>query len=94
MIKFIGILLSALLFCSCSNRRTEAEQKQYIDSLFHVISCSPSIVDGPYTLENQLEACDLLIKEYPDRKKQFEDLKESIHLQIEQRDSDEPDYSF
>lgn len=94
MVKFFGFLMFTLLFCSCSSGRTEAEQKQYIDSLFHVISCSPSIVDGPYTLENQLEACDLLIKEYPNRKQQFEKIKESIHLQIERRDSDEPDYRF
>lgn len=94
MKKFIGFLFFAILFCSCGNGRTETEQKQYIDSLFHVISCSPSIVDGPYTHENQLEACDLLIKEYPDRKQQFEEIKKSIQLQIDQLDSEESDYVF
>ena len=94
MKKFIGIFFYAILFCSCGNGKTETEQKQYIDSLFNVISSSPSVVDGPYTLENQLEACDLLIMEYPDRKEQFEEIKESIQLQIKQRDAEESIYDF
>lgn len=75
-------------FTSCNNWRTKEEQKAYTDSLFHVISCSPTIVAGPYTLEDQLEACDLLIKEYPKKKEQFEDIKAIIQKQIEERDTE------
>lgn len=87
MKQLVGLFTLALLLGSCGSGRTEEEQKQYVDSLFHVVSCSPTIVDGPYTLEDQLEACDLLIKEYPDRKDQFEELKNTLRQQILTRDA-------
>lgn len=90
MRKILLMMMAVLCFglASCGNGRTEEEQKAYTDSLFHVISCSPTIVAGPYTLEDQLEACDLLIKEYPNKKEQFEDIKATIHKQIEERDTE------
>ena len=88
MKKILGLFFLTILLGSCGNGRSKEEQQQYVDSLFHVISCSPTIVDGPYTLEDQLEACDLLIKEYPKKKDKFEEIKATIQLQIEQRDSE------
>ena len=67
MNQLLTMIVAVVLMCSCSGRSKE-EQKAYTDSLFHVLSCSPTIVDGPYTLEDQLNACDLLIKEYPNKK--------------------------
>ena len=93
--KIFTIIISflvAIQLTSCGNGRSEAEQKKYVDSLFHVISCSPSIVDGPYTLEEQLEACDLLIREYPNKKEDFESIKVQIQEQIRQRGSEETKY--
>lgn len=85
--KNIGFLfIVAMLLSSCGNVRSKEEQKEYVDSLFHVISCSPTIVSGPYTFEDQLDACDLLIKEFPNKKKSFEEIKTKIREQIEQRD--------
>ena len=81
----IGIICP-LLLCSCGNGRTEAENKAYTDSLFNVVSSSPTIVAGRYTLEDQLEACDLLIKEYPNKKDEFIAIKDIIKKQINERD--------
>lgn len=81
---FFFIFTVSLLF-SCG-RRSQAEQKAYTDSLFHVISCSPTIVAGPYTLEDQLNACDLLIKEYPNKQAEFQNIKETIQKRIKERD--------
>ena len=80
-------LLASFLIVSCGGRNAE-RQKAYTDSLMHVISCSPTIVDGPYTLEDQLNACDLLIKEYPEKKGKFEEIKVIIKKQIKDRDED------
>ena len=87
MKRFVTMIFSVALMCSCGGRSKE-EQKAYTDSLFHVISCSPTIVAGPYTLEDQLNACDLLIKEYPNKKDEFENLKETIRKQIKDRDAE------
>ena len=84
MKRFVTMIFAVALMCSCGGRSKE-EQKAYTDSLFHVISCSPTIVAGPYTLEDQLNACDLLIKEYPNKKDEFENLKETIRTQIKDR---------
>ena len=84
-VLFVPIISYILLSCG---GRSEVEQKAYTDSLFHVISCSPTIVSGPYTLEDQLNACDLLIKEYPKKKSEFEKIKETIQKQIKERDSE------
>lgn len=86
MKKYIILTVSFILL-SCGGRSKE-EQKAYTDSLFHVISTSPSIVAGPYTLEDQLDACDKLIKEYPDKQDEFENLKATIQKQIDQRESE------
>lgn len=86
--KFIIMATFAIILLgSCGNGRTKEEQKAYTDSLFHVISCSPTIVGGPYTLENQLNACDLLIEEYPDRKSEIEKIKKTIQLQIREQNN-------
>lgn len=83
----ISTLAYLLYLSSCGNGRSKEEQQEYTDSLFHVISCSPTIVEGPYTLEDQLDACELLIKEFPERESQFEEIKSTIKKQIEERDS-------
>lgn len=77
-------LLASLLAVSCGGRNAE-QQKAYTDSLMHIISCSPTIVDGPYTLEDQLNACDLLIKEYPEKKERLEEIKATIKKQMQNR---------
>lgn len=87
-ILLMTLTVLCLVFVSCGNGRTKEEQKAYTDSLFHVISCSPTIVAGPYTLEDQLNACDLLIKEYPSKKDEFEKIKATIQKQIEERDTE------
>ncbi len=86
MKRILLIIFAGLLVSSC-NRRSESEQKEYTDSLFHVLSCSPTIVDGPYSLEDQLNACDLLMDEYPEKKDEFETIKKEIEHQIQSRDS-------
>lgn len=78
------ILQTSIFVISCGGRSVE-QQKVYTDSLMHVISCSPTIVDGPYTLEDQLNACDMLIKEYPEKKEKFEKIKSAIKKQIKER---------
>ena len=87
MKRFVTMIIAVALICSCGGRSKE-EQKAYTDSLFHVISCSPTIVAGPYTLEDQLNACDLLINEYPNKKDEIENLKETIRKQIKDRDAE------
>ena len=87
MKRFVTMIFAVALMCSCGGRSKE-EQKAYTDSLFHVISCSPTIVAGPYTLEDQLNACDLLIKEYPNKKDEIENLKETIRKQIKDSDAE------
>ena len=84
----IAIPTAVLLVSASCGGRSQAEQKAYEDSLYHVISCSPSIIDGPYTMEDQLEACDLLIKEWPGKREELEKIKEGIMHQIEVRDSE------
>lgn len=86
MKRILFLIFVCSLIYSC-NRRSNAEQKEYTDSLFHVLSCSPTIVDGPYSLEDQLNACDLLMDEYPDKKDEFEKRKKEIKHQIQSRDS-------
>lgn len=81
------LIAVSIIMVSCGGRSKE-EQKAYTDSLFHVISSSPSIVAGPYTLEDQLDACDKLIKEFPNKKEEFEEMKKTIRNQIAQRDSE------
>lgn len=88
VITFVLSSIIALGLQSCSNGRSELEQQEYTDSLLHVISCSPTIVDSHYTLEDQLDACDLLIKEYPNKKSDFEEIKATIKKQIEERDNE------
>ena len=85
--KIVPLLVMIAALGSCGNKRSEAEQKAYTDSLYHVISCSPTVVQGEYTLEDQLDACNLLIKEYPKQKGRFEQVKSSIREQIRVRDS-------
>lgn len=87
MKKAFVIVFIALLITSCSGR-SEEEQKAYTDSLFHVITCSPTIVRSSYTLEDQLNACELLIEEYPERKDKIEKIKKIIQKQIADRDSE------
>lgn len=83
------IVFSALIMISCGGR-TKEEQKAYEDSLFHVISCSPTIVTGPYTLEDQLNACDLLIKERPKDKEKLLLIKNKIQEQITEEYTSNP----
>lgn len=87
MTFIIMVTFAIILLASCGNGRTKEEQKAYTDSLFHVISCSPAIVGGSYTLENQLDACELLIEEYPDKKSEIEEIKEKIQLQIKEQNN-------
>lgn len=86
MKRILYIIFGCLFIVSC-NKRSKAEQKTYIDSLFHVLSCSPTIVNGPYSLEDQVNACDLLMDEYPEKKEEFEKIKKRIENQIQERDS-------
>ncbi len=83
------IVFSAFIMISCGGR-TKEEQKAYEDSLFHVISCSPTIVAGPYTLEDQLNACDLLIKERPEDKEEILLIKDKIQEQIAEETTSDP----
>lgn len=80
-------LCSMIVGCSfltvACGGRTKAEQKAYEDSLFHVISASPTIVNGAYTLQDQLNACDLLIKEHPEKKEELEVIKQQIQQEID-----------
>ena len=85
----LPIAICTITILSC-NKRSKSEQKAYVDSLFHVLSCSPTIVAGPYSLEDQLNACDLLIKEYPEKKEQFEVVRKEIEQQIHDRDNKSP----
>lgn len=80
---FLSLIITAILSSCNSGVRSKEEHQQYVDSLFNVISSSPTIVDGSYTLTDQLEACDLLIKEYPDKKDDFEKIKATIQSQID-----------
>lgn len=86
--KIAPLMAMTAILCSCGSERSEAEQKAYTDSLFHVISCSPTMVHSAYTLEDQLNACNLLIKEYPKQKEKFENVKSLIREQIRVRDSE------
>ena len=72
------ILQTSIFVISCGGRSVE-QQKAYTDSLMHVI------IDSPYTLEDQLNACDMLIKEYPEKKEKFEKIKSAIKKQIKER---------
>ena len=83
----IAVFAITVLAASCSGRSKE-EQKAYTDSLFNVITCSPTIVRSSYTLEDQLNACDLLIEEYPEKKDKIEKIKKIIQKQIADRDSE------
>lgn len=80
---FLSLLIPAILSSCNSGARSTEEHQQYVDSLFNVISSSPMIVNGPYSLTDQLEACDLLIKEFPDKKNDFEQIKATIQTQID-----------
>lgn len=85
MKKALIVITTSLLTISCGGRSTE-QQKIYTDSLMHVISCSPTIIDGSYTLEDQINACDLLIKEFPEEKERFEEIKATIKKQIQNQE--------
>lgn len=81
----IPLLITAIPSSCNSGTESKEEHQQYVDSLFNVISSSPKIVDGTYSLSDQLEACDLLIKEYPSRKDEFEKIKTTIQTQIDEQ---------
>lgn len=87
MEKIIPVITLVLLVTMTSCGRSSEAKKAYIDSLYHVIQCSPTIVAGPYTLEDQLHACDLLLEEYPEKKEKIERIKKDIEHQIEERDN-------
>lgn len=81
----LSLLITAILSSCNSGAKSKEEHQQYVDSLFNVIGSSPKIVDVTYSLSDQLEACDLLIKEYPNRKDEFEKIKTTIQTQIDER---------
>lgn len=87
MKKILLLFALASVLCSCDGR-SKAEKQAYVDSLFHVLSCSPTIVAGPYTLEDQLNACDLLMKEYPQLKKDWEKVRADILKKIEMEEAE------
>lgn len=84
--KKVLLFIATTFILSC-NGRSKEEQKAYVDSLFHVVSCSPTIVAGPYTLKDRLDACDKLIEEYPEYREQGEKVRATIIEQIKDRDA-------
>lgn len=88
MEKIIPVITLVLLVTMTSCGRSSEAKKAYIDSLYHVIQCSPTIVAGPYTLEDQLHACDLLMDELPaEKRNRLEIIKKGIEHKIDERDN-------
>lgn len=88
MKKILPIIAAITIFTLFSCGRSPEAKKAYIDSLFHVIQCSPTIVAGPYTLEDQLHACDLLMDELPaEKRNRLKIIKKGIEHKIEERDN-------